>query len=173
MSEGEKETQFRELFTQNYSRLYHAALYLTNDSEAAKDVVNDTFASLWEEWQTGNAEKVYTYTYLFRMVRGRCVDLLRHQEVRSKHARLYKLLYQDGLLEEDEEKESRLDIIYKVMEEMPPRTRFVLEQCYFERKKYSEVAEIRGLSRDGIRAQVMKGLSMLRNVFSVNYKKGQ
>lgn len=52
MSEGEKETQFRELFTQNYSRLYHAALYLTNDSEAAKDVVNDTFASLWEEWQT-------------------------------------------------------------------------------------------------------------------------
>ena len=46
-------------------------------------------------------------------------------------------------------------------------------QCYFEGKKYDEVAEILGLSRDGIRKNIMKGLALLRNAFSVNYKKGQ
>lgn len=56
---------------------------------------------------------------------------------------------------------------------MPPRTKFVIEQCYFEDKKYQEVAEILGLSRDGVRKNIMKGLSMLRNAFSVKYKKGQ
>ena len=86
---------------------------------------------------------------------------------------LYKQLHDDGLLYDDDDKDSRLDTIYKVLEEMPPRTRFIMEQCYFEDKKYVEVAEILGLSRDGIRAQVMKGLEMLRNVFSVKYKKGQ
>lgn len=58
------------------------------------------------------------------------------------------------------------------MEAMPPRTKFIIEQCYFENKKYDEVAEILGLSCDGIRKNIMKGLALLRNAFSVNYKKG-
>ena len=64
-------------------------------------------------------------------------------------------------------------VIEQVMEAMPPRTKFIIEQCYFENKKYDEVAEILGLSRDGIRKTIMKGLALLRNAFSVNYKKGQ
>ena len=66
-----------------------------------------------------------------------------------------------------------MTVVERVMEQMPPRIKFILEQCYFENKKYDEVADILGLSRDGIRKNVMKGLAMLRNAFSVNYKKGQ
>lgn len=73
----------------------------------------------------------------------------------------------------DDEEDERIAVIQQVMEEMPPRTKFVIEQCYFENKKYDEVAEILGLSRDGIRKNIMKGLALLRNAFSVNYKKGQ
>ena len=73
----------------------------------------------------------------------------------------------------DDEEDERIAVIEQVMEAMPPRTKFIIEQCYFENKKYDEVAEILGLSRDGIRKNIMKGLALLRNAFSVNYKKGQ
>lgn len=173
MREEDKQLTFKELFSENYSRLYYVALYLLNDSETARDAVYDSFATVWEEFRKESNPPKYNYTYLYKVVHSHCVDMLRHQNVHNKYAMLYKQLHDDGLLYDDNDKDSRLEIIYKVLEEMPPRTRFIMEQCYFEDKKYVEVAEILGLSRDGIRAQVMKGLEMLRNVFSVKYKKGQ
>jgi len=173
MKEGEKQKLFKELFIKNYSRLYYAALYLLGDVEMAKDVVNDSFVNLWDEYRKEGNDRDYNFNYLYLCVRNQCLDIIRHNEVKSKYARLYKQLHQEGLLAEDEQKDDRLDVIYKVLEQMPPRTRFVMEQCYLENKKYAEVAEILGLSRDGIRAHVMKGLKMLRNEFSVKYKKGQ
>ena len=169
----DKQLMFRELFAENYSRLYHAALYLVKDSETAKDVVNDAFATVWEVYRKERDISDFNFTYLYRIVHSRCIDMLRHHEVENRYAQLYIQLHQEGILAEDDEKDSRLETIYQVLEQMLPRTRFVMEQCYFENKKYTEVAEILGVTRDGIRAQVMKGLTMLRKVFSVNYKKGQ
>lgn len=169
----DKQLMFRELFAENYSRLYHAALYLVKDSETAKDVVNDAFATVWEVYRKERDISDFNFTYLYRIVHSRCIDMLRHHEVENRYAQLYIQLHQEGILTEDEDKDKRLETIYQVMEQMPPRTRFVMEQCYFEGKKYIEVAEILGVTRDGVRMHVMKGLNMLRNVFSVNYKKGQ
>ena len=169
----DKQQLFKELFSENYSRLYHAALYLIKDSETAKDVVNDAFATVWEEYRKEGNSSNLNFTYLYRIVHSRCIDMLRHHEVENRYALLYQQLNQEGILAEDDEKDSRLETIYQVLEQMPPRTRFVMEQCYFENKKYTEVAEILGVTRDGIRMQVMKGLTMLRKVFSINYKKGQ
>lgn len=171
MRVSKKESLFQELFTTNYSRLYYAALYFVNDAETAKDLVNDVFAKLWEGFD-GDTE-IYTTAYLIANVRNLCIDYLRHSEVEIRYAQLYVKLHSEGLLAEDDEKDERLDRIYKVIESMPARTRFVLDQCYFENKKYAEVAEILGITTDGVRRQIMKALEMLRNEFSVNYKKGQ
>ncbi|NLI37013.1 MAG: sigma-70 family RNA polymerase sigma factor [Bacteroidales bacterium] len=170
MGATKKEKCFQELFTTNYSRLYYAALYMLNDSETAKDMVDDVFTELWENF--GADSEMYTSSYLLKSVHNRCIDYLRHIEVKNRYAQLYLKLNSEGLLAEDDEKDERLEVIYKVMEQMPLRTRFVMDQCYFENKKYAEVAEILGISTDGVRKHVMKALAMLRNEFSVNYKKG-
>lgn len=171
MRVSKKESLFQELFTANYSRLYYAALYFVNDADTAKDMVNDVFTRLWEDFD-GDAD-TYTVAYLIANIRNRCIDYLRHSEVEMRYAQLYVKLHSEGLLAENEEKDERLDRIYKVMEEMPARTRFVMDQCYFENKKYAEVAEILDITTNGVRKHIMKALEMLRNEFSVNYKKGQ
>lgn len=43
-----KRNQFKELFEQNYSKLYYVALTFVKDEEDAHDIVSDFFASLWE-----------------------------------------------------------------------------------------------------------------------------
>ncbi len=170
MSISKKESIFQELFTTNYSRLYYAALYIVQDAETAKDMIDDVFAQLWEN--ADDDMEIYTQAYLVTNIRNRCIDYLRHTEVENRYAQLYQKMNNDKILAEDENKDERLETIYKVMEMMPARTRFVMDQCYFENKKYAEVAEILGISTDGVRKQIMKALSMLRNAFSVNYKKG-
>jgi RNA polymerase sigma-70 factor (ECF subfamily) len=171
MSDSKREIMFKELFTTNYSRLYYAALYYVNDAETAKDVVNDVFAKLWEDFDSESC--VYTMAYFIKNIRNRCIDYLRHSEVENRYIQLYVKLNGEGLLAEDDEKDHRLERIYQVIEKMPPRTRFIMDQCYFEEKKYVEVAEILGITTDGVRRQIMKALEMLRNEFSVNYRKGQ
>lgn len=171
MSISKKEQEFQELFTKNYSRLFFAALYLVNDSETAKDLVNDTFASLWENFNSEISS--YNYTFLYNSVRNRCIDWIRHSEVENRYIELCIQQNCMNLLAEDEEKNERLDIIYKIIETMPSRTRFIMDQCYMQKKTYVEVANILGVSKDTVRMHVMAALNVLRSEFSVKYKKGQ
>ena len=151
----EKEIAFQELFQENYSRLFYASFYLINNESEARDIVHDYFADLWEDYSPGTQS--YTKAYLLNGVRRKSLDYLAlHDEVST----------------EFDEEEDRMIKVEQVMAEMPARTRFIFDQCYFENKKYEEVAEILGLSRDGIRKNIIKGLTMLRAAFDVTYKKG-
>lgn len=171
MGISKKEQKFQELFTENYSRLFFAALYMINDSETSKDLVNDTFASLWENFDPNSSS--YNFTYLYNSVRNRCIDWIRHSEVENRYIELCIQQNSINLLAEDEEKDERLAMIYKIIESMPPKTRFIMDQCYLQKKTYAEVADILSVSKDAIRMHIMKALEMLRNEFSVKYKKGQ
>ncbi len=170
MQISQKEQTFKHIFAENYPRLYHYALYIVKDSDIAKDLVNDVFVSLWEvydETQTINA------AYLYNKLRYKCIDYLRHAEVHNKYAELYIKVTEEMPISDESEYDERLDIIYQTLERLPARTRYIVEECYFNEKKYSEVAEILHISKDGIRKHIMKALSELRKEFSVNYKKGQ
>lgn len=164
----EKEIAFQELFQENYSRLFYASFYLINNESEARDIVHDYFADLWEDYSPGTQS--YTKAYLLNGVRRKSLDYLKHQTVKNKYAKLYLALHDEVSTEFDEE-EDRMIKVEQVMAEMPARTRFIFDQCYFENKKYEEVAEILGLSRDGIRKNIIKGLTMLRAAFDVTYKK--
>ncbi len=165
-----KEQLFKKLFSENYSRLYSIAYYLIKDSEAAKDLVNDVFANLWESFDPDTKE--YTHAFLYKNIYNKCIDYTRHSDVENRYLALYMNIAEKQS-PDWEEQDERLEVIYKVMEEMPPRTRFVVEQCYFNNKKYAEVADILNISTDGVRKHIMKALGMIRKEFSVNYKKGQ
>lgn len=166
-----KEEIFKELFEENYSRLFYASFLIVNDEAEAHDIVEDYLMELWESF---DPELIYTQAYLFQGIKRRSLDFIKHENVKNKYAQLYLALHNESdFLWSGEEEEDRMAIIERVMEDMPPRIKFIMEQCYYENKKYEEVGEILGLSRDGIRKNVMKGLALLRNAFSVKYKKGQ
>ena len=50
-------------------------------------------------------------------------------------------------------------------QEWTVRTRYVLEECYFHRKKYAEVAENIGISINAVKKHIMKALNLLREEF--------
>jgi RNA polymerase sigma-70 factor (ECF subfamily) len=66
-----------------------------------------------------------------------------------------------------EEHEHRLEMIAQAVAELPDRTRYILEQCYFEHKKYAEVAESLSVTRDAVKKQISKALSILRQKLNV------
>ena len=63
--------------------------------------------------------------------------------------------------------EERINEISNVIDEMPCKTRFVIEQCYLEHHSYKEVAEMLDISTNGVKKHIMKALSLLRNHFDI------
>ena len=157
-----KEEAFRELFEANYPKLLRLAFSILNNGEDARDTVNEVFANLWESGVF--LREGFSVGMLSVNVKNRCIDHLRHLRVKDRFTRIYLALNKtDADMEPDDERLVRID---EVMAKMPPRTRFVMDQCYREGRKYRDVAAILGISESGVKKHVMKGLKMLRDVFS-------
>ena len=61
------------LFLHNYRPLCLFALHYLNDTDAAEDVVQECFATLWEKINSGNVV-INRKAYLYMTVRNRCLD---------------------------------------------------------------------------------------------------
>ena len=103
------EELFKELFEENYSRLFYVALLIVNDEADAHDIVEDYLIELWEDF---DPKLVYTQNYLTNGVRRRCLDFIRHEHVKNRYAQLYLALHEEAHDHfEEEDLEERMSII--------------------------------------------------------------
>lgn len=162
---------FEDFFRENYSRFYYYALKFIPEEETCKDLVSDTFSFMWERIDSMQMETAltYMYTHLQRL----CIDYLRKQErtESNKQSYLSEIRYWNS--KEHHEREERIQTIMQLIKQMPALTRSIMEQCYLEKKTYREVAQQTGLTESGVRKHIMKGLNIIREYFSVKYKKGE
>lgn len=165
-----KEKFFENFFKENYSRLYYYALHFIPDSEICKDIVSDAFRHLWEKTEEIVPETILSYMYT--RIRNLCIDHIRHGEVEESYINEHLKLASEMDDEAWIETEIRIQQIMKIIETLPPMTRFVMEQKYMQRKKYKEIADILEITESGVRKHIMKGLDVIRKEFSVKYKKG-
>lgn len=163
MKETIKEKQFKALFEKYYTKLYYSSLAIVRDEDDARDIVNDVFAHIWEKHDS--FEDTVNSMYLYTSIRHRSLDHLKKKKVRDNYANNYIKNNDEGFLYDDEEEE-RIRQIQKVIDKMPEKTKYVLDQCYIEGKKYMEVASDIGISRDGVRKHIVKALRLLREAFS-------
>lgn len=169
MTAKERDLHFESLFKDNYPRLYTYATFMIGDAEHARDLLNDVFERLWKSYLTVNIENVTDW--LFLCTRNKCIDTIRHQQVKRDYAETIRLQSTD--ISAWEAYDERLDIINKLIKDMPAQTRFAMEQCYLMERTYKEVGISMGLSESGVKKHIMKGLRIIREHFSVKYKKGQ
>lgn len=160
-----KELRFREMFEAKYVKLYYSALNIVGNEDDARDIVDEYFATLWESYDP--LSDSYNNTFLYNGVQRKCLDHLKHNKVRNRYES-YVRDHNDSvayMLAHDESEDERLETIRKVIDDMPQKTRFVLDKCYMEGCKYVEVAEMMGISRDGVRKHITKALQLLRAAF--------
>lgn len=159
------EHTFEDLFRKYYSRLYYYALDWVNEEEIAKDIVSELFGDLWvnfDHWKPSNPE-----AYLARAVRNRCLNYLKHKVIERNALEAY-LNEKQALISSDlTAQEELMRRIETVMTELPERTRFVVQQCYIEGKKYSELATQLDTTPGMIHKHISKALAIFRKALEV------
>ena len=143
-----KTSRFEQLYKENYARLYYYAFRFITDEEVCKDIVNDVFEKAWLHFEDLKPDTATAYLYV--QTRNRCIDHLRHRQVEEQYA---------------DEMEERVQRIEKCIEQLKDPTKTILKECYFDNKKYQEVAEEFGITIHGIKKHIMKALRLLREEF--------
>lgn len=162
---AENKVDFDRLFEENYTRLYYYALNIINNDEDAKDIVSNVF-----EYILLNNRSIDTSTsitpLLYKLVKSKCVDLLRRQGVKEKYDAY--ILSESDVSEEYvyEEHDLMINNILDTIDSFPPQTRIVFRLCFLQGKKYKEIAEELDISTNTVKAHIMKALQLLRGKFN-------
>ena len=159
--------EFEQFFKTNYPRFYFYAMQYIEEEEACKDIVSDCFAKIYPICSEFTAQQMLTYMY--STVRNRCLDSLRHQETEQKYVK-HELQISDREIDDDQwlRRENILNIIYESIDELPTKTRDIIDLCFYQKKTYREAGEACGVSISAIRKHIMKAVKFFRNELKKN-----
>lgn len=150
--------EFEQLYRENYTRMYHYSLSIVGDKDHARDIVSETFTKLWDDYDLLYHKNITVL--LMTMVRNRSIDFLRTEKrQKSNTERIINALYGEHSYEEREQK---LQSIEREIQKLPALTRDVLIRCYYQHKKYAEVAEELNITQRMVKRHIVNALAKLR-----------
>lgn len=149
------------LFHYNYRPLCLYALHYLGNADSAEDVVQESFAALWEKLQEGVAIS-NRKAYLYMMVRNRCLDQLRRKGLPTESLKPYDTY---GIIEDDDAQErSQTEArLWTAIDSLPEKCRQIFLMSKRDGLKYMEIADELGISENTVRNQISKALKILKD----------
>lgn len=159
------EHAYELFFHQSFLRLCQFANKFLNNPEEAKEVVQETFISLWEKRDIIDPEESLL-SYLFKIIQNKCVNKLRHKQVEDRYAEVFRLVYIEHGDISPAESLFALELdesINRIVAGLPPQCRKVFELSRYDGLRYSEIATAMNISVKTVEAHISKALKILRD----------
>ncbi len=151
---------FHEIYDKYVSVMRYVGLKYVADESAVEDILQDCFVSVWERWENFQNE-VVVKSFLYTLVKNRCLNFLRHQKTQKKYTKGPI----DEPLEDSMEKIIEAEIahlLHLVFEELPPACKEVY-QLSLEGKSHEEVARILDISVNTVKKYKNNANHYMRN----------
>jgi RNA polymerase sigma-70 factor (family 1) len=161
---GGDQRAFATLFDRHWKKLYHTALNVVEDRDAAEDIVQECFISLWEKSAHKHIDNVGGY--LFKSVKYACFMYLRSGAISRKHLDHINQLTFDNSTEEDFYAQELQEVLDSSMATLPEKCREIFYLSRFEFLPNKQIAEQLQISPKTVENQITKALRILR--LSVN-----
>ena len=155
------------LYDRHGGPAYSLAHRIVGDAQAAEDVTQEAFLSVWRTSAGYDAARGSVRSWLLQIVRNRAIDALRRSS--SRAGRLD--LDDDGLLEAQEAPErtdaeasrrERARQVRGALEDLPRDQVQVIGLAYFGGFTHSEIAELLGMPLGTVKGRMRLGLQKVR-----------
>lgn len=165
--------QFSKFLNEYQQGFIRFAYTYVHDRMAAEDIVIESFTYYWD-----NRDKLVDNTnipaYVLTTVKHKCIDYLRHEQVRQDVSdKLYELHSWElstriATLENYEPSEIFTSEIQKLideaLEDLPEQTRRIFIMSRYENKSHGEIATLLGITTKGVEFHISKATKLLRLV---------
>lgn len=160
---------FRALFERYQPIVFRQVMFQLGESDAAHDVVQETFVRVWDRRQSLRPELSFL-AYLLRISTNLVRDAARHRAVRERTA---PFIPSPELSEGDDPEEALTRVMLEeriarvVSLSLPDRCREIFLLSRFEGKSHREIATLLGVTEKTVENQVTRALRVLRRKLRV------
>lgn len=161
MNRSENYNVYENLFIQNHESLCSFVYSYVPDIDAAKDIVQDTFVTLWQNKDTYQP----TNTLLYTIAKNKALDYIKANHQRKVLKGIPIDMFTD-LLQTNQDEELDLneitEEITKYVETLPSQCKKIFILSRFNNLKNKEIAEQLQISIKAVEKQITKALSLIR-----------
>ena len=146
--------------------LINVAARIMNDSEGARDIVQDTYVAVLEKENAFNGCSSLK-TYLYGIVINKSIDARRRRERRREvHGVFGRERAAQG--HDPESDADNRDLVRRLLAEIPDKYRIPLVLAEVDGMSYEEIAETLRISMSAVRTRVFRCREKLRSVLEKN-----
>lgn len=157
---------FEQLFNRLQPRLYAYCCKYIEDNELARDIVQECFINLWENYES--VQISYEF-YLFKAVHNRCLSHFRSERIHAEYASSVKMKIKE--IEMHPELPYPLTELYvkevnallqESISKLPEKCRLIFMMSRYQNMKNQEIADTLGISIRTVDAQIYNALKILK-----------
>lgn len=161
-----KEISFRNDVLPLKDKLFRLALRITLNREEAEDVVQDTMIKVWnarERWQDLESIEAFSLT----IARNLSLDRIKKKENQNDSIENEKIEQPDTASTPSERmiQKDKLDIVRKMIDELPEKQRSCLQLRDIEGKAYREIAEILEITEEQVKVNIFRARQTVKQRF--------
>ena len=159
--------EVEKLFNEHFHCAVYMAQSIVSSKEIAEDIVQNVFIKLLDDRYS---DVKYPASFLYICVRNAALDYSRAHAYSLRTMSKFQRTREASDAEEDfnflpaEESERLMHVqqLFKAVEQLPPRTREVVRQVYFNDRSYQETADLLGVSLATIKSHMYQSFRLLR-----------
>ena len=161
-----KEISFQNDVLPLKNKLFRLALRITLNREEAEDVVQDTLIKVWnsrEKWQQLDSIEAYSIT----IARNLSLDRIKKMDNNNGSLEEEQVERQDQNSTPSERmiQKDKLDIVRKIIDELPEKQRTCLQLRDIEGKAYREIAAILGITEEQVKVNIFRARQTVKQRF--------
>lgn len=161
-----KEISFRNDVLPLKNKLFRLALRITLNREEAEDVVQDTLMKVWnsrDKWQQLDSIEAYSLT----IARNLSLDRIKKMDNNNDSLEEEQIERRDLASTPSERmiQKDKLDIVRKIIDELPEKQRSCLQLRDIEGKAYKEIADILSITEEQVKVNIFRARQTVKQRF--------
>lgn len=162
-------SEIEKLFKEHFHCAVYTAQTIVQSKEVAEDIVQNVFIKLLD---FDSRTVKYPVNFFYTCVRNAALDYSRSHAYMLNAMNNFRLTREQAATEEakefdflpaeEAERLGRVRQLFQAVEQLPPRTREVVKQVYFQDRSYQETADLLGISLATVKSHMYLSFRLLR-----------
>lgn len=158
-----------QLYEQYAKAMYNICMRLLPDEDQAKDVLQESFISVFSKFSSYNKESTIG-AWIKKIVINKCIDSLKQNK---KSPLVYKEEIEDEWIEDEDKdviqwQDYNINIIKKAIKELPEGYRTVFHLFVLEDYSHKEIGEFLNISESTSKSQYFKAKKRIQSYVNNN-----
>jgi RNA polymerase sigma-70 factor (ECF subfamily) len=164
MRQGKKNEEFTDFYNEHVHALMKFTLRRLGDARSCEDVVSETFMVAWRRWDDlpeRSRERQWLYNVAFHLLSNQ-----RRSRDRWNRLRVRIALEREIPVAKDDIDDLDVQVIREAIAQLRFADRKLLENVYWEKLTYREIANDLGVSENAVGIRLNRAKNSLRDILS-------